>query len=80
MTEGVVADQTGATIGVDGMEEVVTEGCPSSVTMRDPAYTVCVTGGMGDPRPPNCPTPRYCEDNPDAPECQGDLCAKPSPK
>lgn len=76
----IVADETGATIGVDSMEEVITEGCPASVTIRNPAYTACVTGGMGDPRPPSCPTPKYCVDNPDSPICIGDLCASPSPK
>jgi hypothetical protein len=76
----IVANETGASIGVGGTEVVITEGCPSSVAIRDPAYTACVSGGMGDPRPPSCGTPKYCEDNPDAPECIGDLCAKPSPR
>ena len=74
----IVADQTGATIGFDSMDDVITEGCPSSVTIRNPAYTACVTGGLGDPRPPSCPTPKYCVDNPDSPVCLGSLCAKPS--
>ena len=56
-----------------------TEGCPTDIVIRDPAYNGCVRGKMGDPGPPpddvNCPTTKYCKLNPTDPLCLTTLCA-----
>jgi hypothetical protein len=77
----IVADETGAAITVLDQFPVDTDGCPSDIVIRDPAYNGCVRGKYGDPGPPddeeeNCPTTKYCKLHPTDPLCISTLCAK----